>query len=155
MLWLFLKAFSTRGELNHGARVEQIYAVKYPGDKYMQAFFENWQELINDADAKMDDAALRKLLVSKLKGLNESVKSEEMAQDIVTLERMEDDDPRYTHDWLLERMGKCLSRRKDDKIEMDYNVQIGKMYKADVRSVLFPSAFLLQHCFLNSLSTHF
>ena len=54
LLFKFLQAHSTRGELNHGARLEQIHALKYPGDKHIVKFYNDWVAIINDTDTKID-----------------------------------------------------------------------------------------------------
>ena len=96
MVFIFLDFFKTRGELNHGARVEQIYTIKYPGDKHMSLFLDNWVDLVNDADAQLGDASLLRLLVFKLKGGNGGVKSEDMVYDLQQLDRMERSDPNHS-----------------------------------------------------------
>ena len=78
LVYLFLKAFSTRGELNHGARGEQIYNIRHLGDKQTPQFYEPWLELTSDSDAKLDNPTLRRLLVFKFKGGGGSVESEDM-----------------------------------------------------------------------------
>ena len=116
--------------------MEQIFTIRYPGDKNMGVFFESWVELTTDSDAKMEPETLRRLLVHKLKGHGDSVKSEDMREDIAAMERMEPDDPNYSHEWLLKRMEASMRRKNDEKNDIDYNNQMAKIFGASANLTL-------------------
>ena len=54
----------------------------------MSTFLDNWTGLVADADAQLGDAALLRLLVSKLRGGNGGKESEDMRYDLDRLDRM-------------------------------------------------------------------
>ena len=126
LLSLFLQAFKSRGELNRGTRMAMIHNIQYPGDEYMEDFYHNWVGLIEDVDADIPEATLRRLLYDKLQT------SQELAIDLAHFDRLDETDPDFSHSWSLARMERAIQRKYDRKNEREYNEQIGFMFKAPI-----------------------
>ena len=128
LFFIFIKSFKSRGELNHGTRVEQIHNIKYPGDAKMRIFYECWVSLIEDVDAQLPEETLRRLLREKLDS------SDELAIDLAHFDRLDEENDDYSHKWLCQRMERCIQRKAEKKNDESYNDQIGKMFRAPVKN---------------------
>ena len=82
---MVIDEFKMHGEFNHGARMEKLYTIQYPGDDRLEEFTKAWQQLTEDKDVTMKDEYLFKLLWGKLIG-----KSEVMKGDLGDLTRQDD-----------------------------------------------------------------
>ena len=126
MLYLFLNHWKSRGELNSGARSEQVYNLVYPGDDKLFEFFWNRRRLIEDSDQSLDETVLRRLLFQKIQH------SKKLEFKLNQFKELEYDDPKFTHQALLEIIEKQIDRERDDKMDRMYNTAIGAAYGSNV-----------------------
>ena len=133
-VWLFIKSFKGRGELNHASRIQQIHNMVYPGDHKMKEFYENWTSLVEDVDAQLPPEVLRQVLYEKLVFTSSPYGgSEELALDLSVFDRMDEDDDDYSHEWLLKCMERHIRRKQDKKNMVAYNREIGRLFNAPVK----------------------
>ena len=75
-----------------------------------------------------------RLLYSKIKD------SEALKHDIEMFDRMDENDPNHSRDHLLKCMDRCIERKRQRKVESDYNKQIGRMFSAPVKDGVIDGA---------------
>ncbi len=79
-----------------------------------------WLTAIQDVEAHLEDRTKRRMLRDKID------KSEAMKIDLGYFDRMDDEDPEKTHDYLLGLMQRLIQRKKSDKNVKDVHGQMAK-----------------------------
>jgi len=45
---MVIEEYKMHGDFNHGARMEQLYTIQFPGDDKLEDFAKAWQKLTED-----------------------------------------------------------------------------------------------------------